>query len=301
MNLAKEELKKLESKEKTKLDLILEWVLSILPVLSFLVAIFEYLFIKDKYQNDFKYRYAILLIIIISIYLIFLIKDSYLYIVKKDNTKFVKLINKAPWLTVIFLFLALFDYLTLKTGILMYPFIPWVNDIINITIEDHINLTISTLYSLRLLFLGYFIGVIVGLITGIFCGYSKKVRYWINPILKILGPIPTATWIPLIMIIFSSLFSGSVFLISLGVWFAVSVATMTGISNVDESYYEVARTLGASDRELIFKVAIPYAKYIARNDTRYEFCLYIFNDSRNAWCQGRTWMVYHLVTSLGKL
>ena len=259
MNLAKEELKKLESKEKTKIDRLLEWVLSILPILSFLIAICEYLLIKDKYQNDFKYRYVIFLTTIIFIYLIFLIKDSYLYIVKKDDTSFTKLISKAPWLTVIFLFLSIFDYLTLKTGILMYPFIPWVNDIINITIEDHKNLTISTLYSLRLLFLGYFFGVITGLITGIFCGYSKKVKYWINPILKILGPIPTATWIPLIMIISSSLFGGAIFIISLGVWFAVSVATMTGISNVDESYYEVANTLGASDRELIFKVAIPYA------------------------------------------
>ena len=86
-----------------------------------------------------------------------------------------------------------------------------------------------------------------------------KVRYWINPIIKFLGPIPTPTWIPIIMVVVSSLFKGAVFIIALGSWFAVTVASMTGISNVDKSYFEAARTLGASERQLVFRVAIPYA------------------------------------------
>lgn len=34
------------------------------------------------------------------------------------------------------------------------------------------------------------------------------------------------------MVISASLFGGAIFIISLGVWFAVTVASMTGISNV---------------------------------------------------------------------
>ena len=258
-NLTKEQLLKIEKKKKNNLEIAFDYLIIFLPYIACLLAVFEYLFIKNKYQNDFMYRYLILLLISISIYTIFIVKSIYLLLVKNDDNSFIKYRNRAPWIVVIYLFLTLFDYLTLKTGILMYPFIPWVNDIINIIIEDYKNLLISTLYSLRLLFLGYLIGVLTGLITGIFCGYSKKIRYWINPILKILGPIPTATWIPLIMIVAHSLFGGAVFIISLGVWFSVSVATMTGISNVDISFYEVAKTLGAKDVDLVFKVAIPYA------------------------------------------
>ena len=55
--------------------------------------------------------------------------------------------------------------------------------------------------TLKLLFLGYFIGVSLGLVTGIACGYSSDIRYWIDPIIKFLGPIPTSTWIPIIMVI----------------------------------------------------------------------------------------------------
>lgn len=255
-DFSKIELKKLEQSVKTKREKALDILLSLCPALAYIVALLEYICIKNKYQNDFPHRYIIFLSIILAIYFVLLMKSIFIYKKIDDNSEFLKIKNKSPWLIVIFLLLAIFDYLTLKTGILMYPFIPWVNDIINIIIEDYKNLGISTLYSLRLLFLGYIIGVFTGLITGIFCGYSNRVRYWINPILKILGPIPTATWIPLIMIIASSLFGGAVFIISLGVWFSVAVATMTGIMNVDTAYYDVARTLGARDSDLIFKVAL---------------------------------------------
>lgn len=112
---------------------------------------------------------------------------------------------------------------------------------------------------MTLLFIGYLAGVIAGLITGIACGYSLKIYYWIHPIIQVLGPIPTATWVPLVMILASSLFSGSIFIIALGTWFAVTVASMTGISNIDRSFYEVARTLGANNIQLVFQVAIPHA------------------------------------------
>lgn len=256
---SKKKLMQIEQKNKSRVDLFFDVLIMVLPFISYTVSVVEYLFIKNKYQNEHIYRYVVFLTIPIFLYFIFFIVSMIRYFSFKNIDLFDKIRYIAPWLTIIYLFLTLIDYLTLKTGILMYPFIPWVNDIINIIIEDYKNIGISTLYSLRLLFLGYAIGVVTGLITGILCGYSEKVKYWINPILKVLGPIPTATWIPLIMIIATSLFGGAVFIISLGVWFAVSVATMTGISNVDKSYFEVAKTLGATDIDLIAKIAIPSA------------------------------------------
>ena len=119
-----------------------------------------------------------------------------------------------------------------------------------------IPILVSTLHTLRLLFLGYFIGISVGLVTGIACGYSKRIRYWVDPIIKFLGPIPTSTWIPIIMVVCSSLFKGAIFIIALGSWFAVTVASMTGISNVDKEYFEAARTLGAT--ELSWSLRLPF-------------------------------------------
>ena len=63
--ITKEQLKKLEKKNKSKKEQIFDLFLSFLPLASYVVSVLEYLFIKDKYNNDFKYRYIIFLTIII--------------------------------------------------------------------------------------------------------------------------------------------------------------------------------------------------------------------------------------------
>lgn len=256
--LTKDELWEIEENNKSRHQKIVDFIISFFPIVCFAIAVLEYILVPDKYPNANPERYLILLSLPIAVYVCRLIHAILLY--KKGNRKkFAKVRFKAPFLSAIFLFLALFDLLTLKTGILLYPFIPWVNDIINAAILDKDQLIVCTLFTLRLLFTGYFCGVVLGIITGVASGYSEKVRYWINPIVKVLGPIPTATWIPLIMILASSLMAGSVFIVGLGTWFAVTIATTSGISNVDKSYYEVAKTLGSSDRQLVFNIAIPHA------------------------------------------
>ena len=53
--------------------------------------------------------------------------------------------------------------------------------------------------------------------------------------------------------------SASVFLVGLATFFPTTILTWSGVSAVSPAYYDVARTLGASQRFLIFKVAIPAA------------------------------------------
>lgn len=257
-NLTRQQLKELEEKEKTPLQKALDLVIVLLPLVCSVVAMLEYQLIPNYTANNKPMTYLCLLVLLAVIYGLYLL-FSLVKRGKGDRTVFDKVRYKAPLYSALFLFLALYDYLTLKTGILMYPFVPHLNAILNIAWEDRAYLIECTLHTLRLLFLGYFIGVALGLVTGITCGYSQKVRYWVTPIIKFLGPIPTSTWIPIIMVIASSLFGGAVFIIALGSWFAVTVASMTGISNVDKDYFEAAKTLGASERQLVFRVAIPHA------------------------------------------
>lgn len=257
-HLTKEQLAELEEREKTLGQKAWDVFLSVLPILCCCAAVSEYILIPDKYANSHPERYLCLLLIPAAIYaavwLIAIVRYR-----RGDKPLFGQIRYRAPFYSAVFLALAVFDYLTLKTGYLLYPFIPWVNDILNAAIADWSNLMISTVFTLRLLLLGYFSGVAVGLVTGIVCGYSTRVRYWVNPIIKVLGPIPPVTWIPLIMIVSSSLFGGAVFIIALSTWFSVTVAAMTGVTNVDRAYFDAARTLGATERQIIWNVAIPHA------------------------------------------
>lgn len=256
--LNRQQLQELEEKEKTPFQKFLDFMIVLFPIVCGIIAIAEYQLVPNSSNNSKPYTYLYLLIILIVLYTIRALIALVQY-ARNEKQFFQKVRYKAPLHAAFFLLLTAYDYLTLKAGVLYQPFVPCLNSIINIAWEDREMLIISTLYTLRLLFLGYFIGVILGLITGITCGYSRKVRYWIDPIIKFLGPIPTSTWIPIIMVIASSLFGGSVFIIALGSWFAVTVASMTGIANVDKDYFEAARTLGANEQQLVFRVAIPHA------------------------------------------
>ncbi len=257
-NLTRQQLKELEERKKTRGQIIFDRIIIILPIICGILAIIEYWYVPNGSANEKPYTYVGVVGIFIFAYLIYCIVA---YIRKRKGSKVImdRLRYKAPLYSALFLLLLIYDYLTLKTGILTQPFVPCMNSILNIAWTDRAYLIECTLHTLRLLFLGYFIGIALGLITGITCGYSDKVRYWVNPIIKFLGPIPTATWIPIIMVVVSSLFKGAVFIIALGSWFAVTVASMTGIQNVDKDFFEAARTLGASDRQLVFRVAIPHA------------------------------------------
>jgi NitT/TauT family transport system permease protein len=170
-----------------------------------------------------------------------------------------KLLHKAPLYCVIFLALGVYDFATLKTGALPLPYFPWVDRILLAIFEDRIMLLDCIAHSLVLLFSGYITGTVAGLLTGVGAGWSPRIRYWAMPLMKVLGPIPSTTWISIILIAASSLFTGSVFMIALGVWYPVSMSAFNGVSNIERSNFEAARTFGVKNAGLVFKVALPAA------------------------------------------
>ena len=274
--LTRRQLKELEEKEKTPAQKTAEAIIMILPLLCGCIAMAEYVILPNNSRNSKPWSYVWVLGAAMCIYLVCFIV-SLIRRARGEKQLYEKLRYKAPRYAALFIFLAVYDYLTLKTGTLTQPFVPCMNYIINAFLVDYKMLADCTLNTLKLLFIGYSIGVTLGLITGIACGYSKKARYWLDPIIKFLGPIPTSTWIPIIMVVATSLFGGAVFIIALGSWFAVTVASLTGISNVGKEYFEAARTLGATNRQraaqaacllrpacetnrqLVLHVAIPHA------------------------------------------
>ncbi len=169
------------------------------------------------------------------------------------------LTEKAPLISAFIGFIIIWDLVTLKFSLLPLPYFPSPGIILGTLVNERSTLAISVLYSLRLLFLGYFIGLIIGLPTGILMGWSPRFHYWANPIMKLIGPIPATAWIPIAMVVFPTSFIASVFLVALSCWFPITVMTWTGIANVNKSYYEVARSLGASEWYLVRYVAVPAA------------------------------------------
>jgi NitT/TauT family transport system permease protein len=155
--------------------------------------------------------------------------------------------------------LVAWELITSGFRLLPLPYFPSPAGVFQSLINDRALLFDSTWHSLILLLGGYALGVIAGLISGICIGWSSPIRYWGMPVLKVVGPIPATAWIPLAMVVSPSAVLSAASLIALAVWFPVTMLTASGISNTRASYLDVARTLGAGRRYLIFRVAIPAA------------------------------------------
>ncbi len=164
-----------------------------------------------------------------------------------------------PLFTVAVLLLCAWEVITSGFRLLPLPYFPSPAGVMQSMINDRALLFDSTWHSLVLLLSGYFLGVAAGFITGVCIGWSEPARYWGMPLLKVVGPIPATAWIPLAMVVSPSAMFSAAALIALAVWFPVTMLTASGISNTRASYLDVARTLGAGPRYLIFRVAIPAA------------------------------------------
>lgn len=153
----------------------------------------------------------------------------------------------------------LWEIVTSKMNWLHQPFFPGPDEVLGAMIEDREILLESAWHSLQLLIVGYLVGVAAGLATGIPVGWFPRVRYWVMPALKFIGPIPATALIPLVMTIWKDSFWCAIALIGFAVWFPMTILTSSGIANVRLSYLDVARTLGAGRFYLIFRVAVPAA------------------------------------------
>lgn len=170
-----------------------------------------------------------------------------------------KLSYYSLFITVVILLTLIYETITLKEALLPLPFFPSPAKILEAYVTDWAVLLKSVAYSMRLLILGYFIGMMLGIPSGLMMGWYRNFGYWLNPFVRIIGPIPATAWIPVILVAFPTSFSGSVFLIALSVWFPVTVMTCSGVCNINKSYFEIARTLGADERYQLLKIALPGA------------------------------------------
>lgn len=170
-----------------------------------------------------------------------------------------RIIHKAPFLTGVIVFLLLLNYITTKTTLLPTLYFPSLDRIVGLLVESRVFLLKNVGDSLKLLATGFLWGAVVGFFTGLMLGYFKVVGYWLNPITKIIGPIPTTAWIPLALSTFPTTHAANVFLIAFAVWFPVTLMTSSGIQSISNVNFEVSRTLSASTIYQIIHVAIPAA------------------------------------------
>ncbi|GBQ63550.1 nitrate/sulfonate/bicarbonate ABC transporter permease [Ameyamaea chiangmaiensis NBRC 103196] len=170
-----------------------------------------------------------------------------------------RLSARAPWAIALGVGLAAWEIAQAKLLWLPRPFFGTPQDLLDVFVTDWRKLGDSLLHSLALLVVGYTIGSLVGIAVGVGLGRSVRFRYWVQPVIRLIGPLPPVALLPLAFVLIPSSRVASEALMSLAAGFPVAILTWSGIAAVDPAYYDVARTMGARGRFLVLRVALPAA------------------------------------------
>lgn len=228
---------------------------SAIPIIALIITLLTEILIPNsqeaKYRELTNFRSVVIFSLGVSLIL---------FIITLFHQKFRRRYSHKSWFAGGFiLFFNVLNVVTVKFILLPQLYFPSLNRVLNVYIEDRQFLLKCLGSSFSLLVEGLIFGTIAGIFTGILVGWSLNWNYWIYPIIRILGPIPSSTWIPLALVLFPTPRWAAVFLIAFGVWFQITILTSSGIQSVKKSYFEVASTLGASNLHNLFHIAIPDA------------------------------------------
>ena len=117
----------------------------------------------------------------------------------------------------------------------------------------------NLLISLRRVAIGYTLASIIAVPLGILVGISEVAFKAFNPYFQLLKPVSPLAWLPIGLYLFRDSELTGIFIITIASIWPTLTNTAFGVANVDSSYLNVSKTLGASRWRTIFKVIIPAA------------------------------------------
>lgn len=120
-------------------------------------------------------------------------------------------------------------------------------------------LGIAIFISLKRLITGYFISLSIGLPLGVVMTKLKHSGKSLSKIIAALQTMPNVCWVPFAILWYGTNEKAILFVIVIGSVFAISMATESGIKNLNPTHLRVAKMSGARGYMLYKDVIIPAA------------------------------------------
>lgn len=208
----------------------------------------------DVYPADYHGEYfPVFIRVSIVVYLCFVVVSIWFEYFRRHFVKWYGLI------TFVYLAFGIYNQCTLKSGILTEPYFPSFDSMLAY-VFGHWDRTLQDLFNSVTLYLqGILLGGVLGFLWGSAMGYSKHANYWLNPIIKIIGPVPGIAWITICLTLMPTNHIAAMVIIASTTWFPLSVNLAGGIRSVSRESIEHAQTLGASNFYIIRHVVYPAA------------------------------------------
>ena len=114
-----------------------------------------------------------------------------------------------------------------------------------------------TLISLFRVYAGFLLAGLLGVALGIFLARSPLAYGLIGPVVEAVRPIPPIAWLPLIIIWFGIGEAARISVIFYGAVFPILLNTIHGVRSVENNLIRAALSLGASQRQIFYRVVLP--------------------------------------------
>ena len=107
--------------------------------------------------------------------------------------------------------------------------------------------------------LGFAIAVVVAISAGLLLGLSRRARIAAAPIVEFLRAIPPPALLPFAIVVLGVGNAGKVFLIAFVCLWPVLLNTIDGVTGIDPTLRETARSYGVGGRERLTRIVLPAA------------------------------------------
>jgi NitT/TauT family transport system permease protein len=111
--------------------------------------------------------------------------------------------------------------------------------------------------SLRRILAGLVVAFSAAILIGSLAFYLHIFHKLTFPIITLLAPIAPVAWIPFALVAFGIGDGAAIFVVFVGIFFSLELATVNSMHNVDQLYINTARVLGANRRQVMRYVIFP--------------------------------------------
>lgn len=122
---------------------------------------------------------------------------------------------------------------------------------------DGATIPTSLVASLKVALTGFFLALVTGIPIGLLMGWYKGFSKFFRPVFEIIRPIPPISWISLTIIWLGIGVRAKAFIIFFAAFIPCVINSATGIQQTSQTLINFAKTCGASNLKIFFKVGIP--------------------------------------------
>lgn len=160
---------------------------------------------------------------------------------------------------IIFTVLLAWYLLTTRYVVLDKMLFPQPEAVLKLFVAELPDMLKGLVNSLILLVSGYCLALATALPLGLLIGWRARLFHAVNPLTKVLGPIPPIVYIPYAIALLPSFRAASIFVIFIGAFWPIFINTVNGVFNIPKGLLDSARVLNLKERTLLARIILPGA------------------------------------------